>query len=314
MARHLTRTIRRRISSFSDAAKRFGRGDLSYRVASSDPDLQSLVAAFNQMAQDVEESADQLRQAQKMDAIGQLAGGIAHDFNNLLAVIKSYASLAADQLERSSPVRVDLDEVIAASDRAAQLTHQLLTFSRGGLVTRSELLNLNSVVQEATNLLARTIPRKVSIRRRLSEDLPKVRADGSQMHQVVMNLVMNAAQAMPDGGEVEVTTRGCSFVEVVRLATGKLDPGGYVCVEVHDTGAGISADDKTKIFEPFFTTKPEGKGTGLGLSVVYRIVQEAGGQIDVRSLVGTGTSFAVYLPTAAERTVHLSPLSTLPHG
>jgi two-component system cell cycle sensor histidine kinase/response regulator CckA len=252
------------------------------------------------------ESEDQLRQAQKMEAVGQLAGGIAHDFNNLLMAIMSNAELAALELPDSSPAAGHIDEIKSASRRARSLTQQLLAFSRKQIL-QPRVLDMNSVVREAEQILRRVIGETISMTVVLDPQLGRVRADQGQLSQVLMNLAVNARDAMPHGGRLAVQTSNRDVgVTDVRGYRG-LREGRYVALEVRDTGVGMDEDTKARIFEPFFTTKPPGQGTGLGLSTAYGIVKQSGGYIAVESTPGAGTLFTVLLPRVFEPAEPLAP-------
>ncbi|HXI19865.1 MAG TPA: PAS domain S-box protein, partial [Gemmatimonadales bacterium] len=234
----------------------------------------------------LQRSEEQLRQAMKMEAVGRLAGGVAHDFNNLLTSVLGHADLALAALSLSDPLREDLLEIRSAGTRAAGLTQQLLAFSRKQ-VLEPRVVDLNAVVSGLARMLRRTIGEDIALVTRLAPDLNPVRADPVQMEQVLLNLAVNARDAMPDGGRLTIETRN------VLLPSG---PAARVTVE--DTGVGMSEDVRTHLFEPFFTTKEIGKGTGLGLATVYGIVQQSGGSIAVTSTPGQGTTFVVDLPHA----------------
>ncbi len=234
---------------------------------------------------------EEFRQAQKMEAVGRLAGGVAHDFNNLLTVILGYGQMVRERLGPDSPCRPDLDEVLRASERAASLSRQLLAFSRKQ-VLQLRVLDLNAVIAEMEKLLGRVIGEDVRLLSRLDPALGRVRVDPGQIEQVILNLAINARDAMPDGGVLRIET---SNVEA--------DPEGVdafaapqVLLSVSDTGLGMTEDVMARLFEPFFTTKEPGKGTGLGLSTAYGIIAQSGGTIRVRSAPGQGSTFGVYLP------------------
>ncbi|MCK6547665.1 PAS domain S-box protein [Myxococcota bacterium] len=242
----------------------------------------------------------QLRAAQKMEAIGRLAGGVAHDFNNLLCVILSYAELIETSLPPDDPLRADALEIVEASKRAEALTRQLLAFGRRQML-EPEPFDLNELVVGLASLLRRLIGEHVELEVAPALALHRVKADRSQIEQVMMNLVVNARDAMPDGGRVRVSTANVA-VDAPRAAALELTPGDYAELAVEDDGSGMDAETLSRIFEPFFTTKPIGRGTGLGLSTVYGIVKQSGGGISVDSAVGRGTIFRVYLPRHEEAT------------
>ncbi len=233
---------------------------------------------------------EQLRQSQKMEAIGRLAGGVAHDFNNLLTIINGYSQLALERLEDGHRVRRDVIEIHEAGERAAGLTRQLLAFSRRQLL-QPQVLDLNTVIARIEKMLRRLIGEDVQLTTDLDRNLRQVKVDAGQIEQVIMNLAVNARDAMPEGGKLTI---GTANVQLDRL--GDLQPGSYVRLSIADTGAGMSAETQAHIFEPFFTTKPKGKGTGLGLSTVYGIVKQSGGEVQVRSEPGRGAIFNIYLP------------------
>lgn len=233
-----------------------------------------------------------LLQSQKMEAVGRLAGGVAHDFNNLLVVISSYGELIRESLEQDDSRRGEMDELLKASDRAAALTRQLLTFSRRR-PTKMTLLDINEVVSEVATMLKRLLTQNVRIELNLAPYVDMVRGDTTQLEQVILNLVINARDAMSEGGDLRILTR--------RVERGAPRPGTFVCLTVEDTGMGMSPEIKERIFEPFFTTKEAAKGTGLGLSTVYGIVHQFGGEINVESELGKGTRFDIFLPINNDR-------------
>ncbi len=247
-----------------------------------------------------------LRQAQKMEAVGRLAGGVAHDFNNLLGVIQGYGQLLQKQLDSGHPGRDKLDQMIKASERAANLTRQLLAFSRRQ-VLEPRVLRLNAVVADSETLLRRLVGEDVEFEVRAGADLGRVRADAGQIDQVLMNLVANARDAMPQGGRLVIETANVEWSD--GLAPGRLPapPGRYVRLSVRDTGTGIDPETLAHIFEPFFTTKERGKGTGLGLATVYGIVKQSGGYIGVESEAGKGTAFDIYLPRVDDEVEPVKP-------
>ena len=239
---------------------------------------------------------DDLRQSQKLEAIGQLAGGIAHDFNNLLAVIRGNADLGRMEAQGfSSEVTECLDQISAASERAANLTRQLLAFSRKQMM-HSEPVELENVVQNLVKMLERIIGENITLCCHHAPALPLVKADIGMLEQVLVNLVVNARDAMPRGGQLSITTEQRTFDAQGEAGHPEARPGTFICMTVKDSGSGISPEFMPRIFEPFFTTKGAGKGTGLGLATVYGIVKQHLGWIEVSSHIGTGTTFSIYLP------------------
>jgi two-component system cell cycle sensor histidine kinase/response regulator CckA len=237
----------------------------------------------------------QLRQAQKMEAIGLLAGGVAHDFNNLLTAIIGYSDLTIRRLEDHDPLRRNLEEIRRAGNFAASLTRQLLAFSRKQIL-QPRVLDLNSVVAEMGRMLRRLIGEEIELRTVLRPDLGRIKADPGQIEQVIMNLAINARDAMPHGGKLAIETQAVTFTEELADQPFAVSAGSYVKLLVTDSGIGMDKETVARIFEPFFTTKESGKGTGLGLSTVYGIIKQSGGYIVVQSEIGQGTTFAVYLP------------------
>jgi two-component system cell cycle sensor histidine kinase/response regulator CckA len=238
---------------------------------------------------------EQLRQSQKMEAVGQLAGGVAHDFNNLLTVIIGYSDILRETLDRNSPEFALVGEILQAGERAAALTRQLLAFSRQQ-VLHPIILDLNTVTREMEKLLKRLISENIRLQVNLDPQLGLVRADPGQIEQVILNLVVNAKDAMPHGGRLTIETQNVRFDRSYRMTQTELHQDNCVMLSVSDTGHGIPEELRSRIFEPFFTTKEVGKGTGLGLATVHGILKQSGGHIDVQTEIGRGTTFKVYLP------------------
>lgn len=237
----------------------------------------------------------QLGQMQKMDSIGRLAGGIAHDFNNMLSIVLGYGEMAKFRLDDGHPAREPLETVMNAAEKAAALTQQLLAFSRKQVLTM-RVLDINQVVRQMTRMLGRIVRADIRFELRLSPGLRHVLADRSQIEQVLLNLVVNARDAMPDGGVLTIETADVVLAPNAPPPCPGIGPGAYVTLTVSDTGIGMTEDVREKVFEPFFTTKEAGKGTGLGLATVYGIVRQHGGCIGVESAPGRGASLKVSLP------------------
>jgi len=239
---------------------------------------------------------EQFRQAQKMEAVGRLSGGVAHDFNNLLGVIIGYGEILQEDLPAGHALRGSVDEILKAGHRAASLTRQLLAFSRQQQLDPT-ILDLNAVVRDMEKMLQRLIGEDVELKTGLDASLARIKADQGQIEQAVMNLAVNARDAMPSGGKLTLSTSNFHMDEsFVRRYPYPVQIGDYVMFTISDNGTGMDAATRARIFEPFFTTKEKGKGTGLGLSMVYGIVKQSGGYIDVASEPGSGTTFKIYLP------------------
>jgi len=271
------------------------------------------------VAQDVSERhllEQKLRQSQKMEAVGRLAGGVAHDFNNLLMVIKGHTELLRNVLPPAEEYSRKIEQIERAADRASGLTRQLLAFSRLQML-QPKVINLNDVVGDMGRLLPRLIGEDIELIIRASEGLGAVRADSSQMEQIVMNLVVNARDAMPDGGKLIIETSNVELDSVYSDKHPVVRPGRYVLLCVSDTGTGMSLETQAHIFEPFFTTKAQGKGTGLGLATVYGVVKQSGGFIWVYSELGRGTTFKIYFPRIdqpVDRLIPTAPTFEVPRG
>jgi two-component system cell cycle sensor histidine kinase/response regulator CckA len=258
------------------------------------------VVGIGQDVTDRRRLESQLRQAQKLEAIGRLAGGVAHDFNNLLTIIQNYGRFVADELSPGSEALADMGEVLKASDRAAELTRQLLAFSRQQLL-QPRLVDVNRTVANVAGMLRRLIGENIHLETDLAPDIWPVLADPGQLEQVLLNLAVNARDAMPDGGTLYLRTASAEIdAAAARLRPG-LVPGRYASLVVEDSGVGIAPDVLPQIFEPFFTTKDTGKGTGLGLATAYGIVKQSGGYIYVDSVSGGGSRFTVLLPCFDDR-------------
>ena len=261
----------------------------------------------------------QLYQAQRMESLGQLAGGVAHDFNNLLAVISNYAAFAREEAENDpaqvqwEAVRDDLQHVEAAAERAAGLTRQLLAFARRDVI-QPRVLNLNDLVTKVSQLLHRTLGEHVELAADLAADLSCVLADPGQIEQVLVNLAVNARDAMPAGGKLTIQTANVQVDEAYAALRADLRPGWYVSAKVSDTGTGIPRHIISRVFEPFFTTKPQGEGTGLGLATSYGIITQAGGTIRIYSEPGLGTTINVLLPATDKAAPAQRPPSAKPRS
>jgi signal transduction histidine kinase len=287
-------------------ALRHARADLEQQVAARTAELESANAQLRAEMSEREQaqvalraSEEQLRQSQKMEAVGQLAGGIAHDFNNLLTVINGFTELLRTRLAPDDPLYGYIAEIGFAGDRASALTRQLLAFSRRQ-VLQPKILDLNTVVDGMQGMLRRLISEDIGLVTQLDPDLGAVEADPSQLEQVILNLVVNARDAMTPGGTVTLRTANVELNGAPSPHQAGIPTGSYVRLTVADTGCGMAPEMADRIFEPFFTTKGQGEGTGLGLSTVYGIVKQSGGEIRVQTKLGHGSAFEIYLPRAQE--------------
>lgn len=263
--------------------------------------------------EELKETEGRLFQSQKMDAVGQLAGGIAHDFNNLLAVIINYAILLLEDMDPNDPLREEVSEIQRAGESAAKLTRQLLAFSRKEAIN-AVVLDVNEVIRDTQKLLQRTIGENIDLVVDLAGDLARTKLDPGQLEQVLLNLAINARDAMAGGGTLSIRSFDATMDAAFCSQHPGAYPGDYVCVEVCDTGTGMTEEVRARLFEPFFTTKQRGVGTGLGLATVYGVVKQADGYIDVGSIVGEGSSFTVYLRTTMEQADEISPSSDRPEA
>jgi len=285
---------------------RFRHADGSFRTMEGvavnrldDPSVGAIVVNARDIT-DRRKLEGQLRMSQKMEAVGQLAGGVAHDFNNLLTAILGYCNLMLDDMKPDDPLRADLDEIRAAGERAAALTRQLLAFSRRQML-QPQIVHLNAVVQQLEKLLRRLISEDVELSTSLAPDLMTVRVDPASIEQILVNLAVNARDAMPLGGRLTIETANVELDETYAVTHVTMLPGRYVMLAVGDTGEGMDEATRARVFEPFFTTKEQGKGSGLGLATVYGMVKQSGGYVWVYSEPGHGTMFKMYFPPAEQR-------------
>jgi two-component system, cell cycle sensor histidine kinase and response regulator CckA len=302
-----SRRVTNRIVRLTEEVDRMEPGDRpdSLPRGNDADEISRLGVAFERMSGRLKSHREleaQLRQSQKLEAVGRLAGGIAHDFNNILTVIRNYGELVREELTAPSEARGDMDEILLATDRASGLTRQLLTFSRHQIVT-PHVLDLNAVIKRSERMLRRLVPTNIEITTTLSPALGRITADSGQLEQVILNLTINAADALPAGGKITIHTQNAELDDTFSKSVGSFANGNgenakgpYASLVVTDNGSGMDAATVARIFDPFFTTKDPGKGTGLGLSTVHGIVNQNGGRIWVYSEPGRGTTFKLYFP------------------
>jgi signal transduction histidine kinase len=295
----LGRRITRPLVALRDAVRAFGAGRLDVVVVAheSEDEVGDLAKAFSRMALAIRQHVSQVAQSQKLEALGLVAGSVAHDFNNVLAAVLACSEGALEDVGDDHPVATDLRHIGEAARRGAMLSQQLLSFSRSRAAS-PRVLSVNDAVESIEPMLSRLAGSGIRLRLTLDRGAPLVLIDATQLDQVLMNLVVNARDASPDGGTVEICTTRATRDEPATLTTGPLGAGPYVLLEVRDRGTGMDEATMARVFEPFYTTKEAGKGTGLGLATIARVVKEAGGAVDLESTCGRGTTFRVYLPVA----------------
>lgn len=287
----------------ADGSTRIMEGVASNRL--DDPSVRAIVIN----ARDITERRrleEQLHQAQKMEAVGQLAGGVAHDFNNLLTAILGYSNLILDDVPPDSPMRRDLEEIRSAGERAASVTRQLLAFSRRQML-QPQIVDVNALVRQIEKLLRGLLSAQIELVPRLAPDLVPIKVDPGSLEQILVNLAVNAKDAMPHGGRLTIETANVTIGPDAAEPLAPMPPGRYVLLAIGDTGDGMDAATRARIFEPFFTTREQGRGSGLGLATVYGMVKQSGGYIWVESQPGEGTVFNVYLPPAESVMIARSP-------
>jgi signal transduction histidine kinase/CheY-like chemotaxis protein len=297
-------TFTRPLANLVEGVRALERGDFAYPLQARGRDeVAHVTRAFDRMRNTLQKQEserqqleDQLRQSQKMEALGRLAGGVAHDFNNLLTVIKGHCELLQLTVTPGTRVADSAEQIRKAADRAVSLTRQMLAFSRRQLL-QPTTLNLNALVEDMNKLVKRIIHEDIEFVFEPGGSLGQVRADAGQIEQVLLNLIVNACDAMPSGGKLLIETKNAT---VDLASSGSIHPGTYVVLSVTDTGFGMTPETQARMFDPFFTTKEKGKGTGLGLATVYGVISQSGGHISVASVVGKGTRMDVYLPRIAE--------------
>jgi signal transduction histidine kinase/CheY-like chemotaxis protein len=304
----ISHTFTRPLANLVEGVRALGRGDFNYPLADGAGDeVAEVTAAFSRMRASLQKTQaeqkqmeERLRQAHKMEAVGRLAGGVAHDFNNLLTIIRGHGDLLLERIGVADSNRHSLEQIQNAAGRAVSMTRQLLAFSRMQ-VLQPRVLDLNAIVADMGKMLPRLIGEHIEYSFYPAQKLSRVKADPGQIEQVILNLVVNSRDAMPNGGKITVRTMNTELNEVEASKRPPMTSGCYALLSVSDTGHGMDEETKAHIFEPFFTTKEVGKGTGLGLATVYGVVKQSGGFIWVESSVGRGTTFEIYLPEVAEK-------------
>jgi signal transduction histidine kinase/ActR/RegA family two-component response regulator len=300
IAYFLSKQITRPIEQLAVGARQVQQGDFDHKIeARGNDEVADLTRAFDEMRKSLVQSRDGMLRSARLEAVGRLAGGVAHDFNNLVMIIKGYSELLLDSAPEN--MRSQLEEIKNAGERASALTRQLLAFSRKQVLA-PQVLDPNQTVRNMAKMLRVLIGEDIELVTSFSEDVGRVKADHGQLEQVVMNLAVNARDAMPDGGKLVIETQSCYLDETYCVTHSEVTPGSYVLIAVTDNGCGMSKETLAQIFEPFFTTKELGKGTGLGLATVYGIVKQSRGHISVYSEPGVGTTFKVYLPSVDKST------------
>ena len=300
-------TVTRPLASLVRGVQALEHGDFAYPLDSGGHnEMARLTKAFDVMRRALQDNAaekeqleSQLRQAQKMDALGRLAGGVAHDFNNLLTVIRGHSELLLDRIQPSDSLHNHSQQILKTADRAASLTRQLLAFSRMQIL-EAKVLDVNELIADLGKLLRRLVREDIEFSLRLGDSLARFKADPGQLEQVLLNLTVNASDAMPLGGRLTIETQNVVVDENYARKLPSAKPGHYVLISVTDTGHGMDSATKARVFEPFFTTKEPGKGTGLGLATVYGVVKQSGGYISLESEPGKGTRFELYFPCTEE--------------
>ncbi len=310
----LSRQITRPLEDLVQASRQMEKGDFEFPiVVHGEDEVAELTRAFAQMRKSLRLSREGMLRSARLEAVGRLAGGIAHDFNNLVMIIKGYSDLVLESA--NDETRPHIEEIKRAGDRASGLTRQLLAFSRKQ-VLEPQVLDLNHTVRGMLKMLRLLLGEDIELLTSLSEQIGRVKADPGQLEQVIMNLAVNARDALPGRGKVIIETQFCSLDEAYAATHNEVVPGDYVLLAVTDNGCGMNSEIAAQIFEPFFTTKEPGKGTGLGLSTVYGIVKQSRGHITVYSEVGVGTTFKIYLPAVDKPAMAApnQPADVLPTG